>query len=187
VTLEGIDSISGAPYSPTAPLSGINVYELDDLVNFSDFTNLFEYYKITGVKLRWHLRRAPETDVLAAAATYPQLYYSKTKSSYSGDILAGVGGAAISNMLEESNLQQRVLEPNRPVTVFIKPACAVNAFTASLGTPSGAVLGRQPWIPTADGGGTNWYGLKFIIDELRSPAQFVDVTCTYYMQFKGYN
>jgi len=181
------DDISGAPYSPTSPLTGINIYELNDLVNFTDFTNLFEYYKITGVKLRWHLRRAPETDVLAAAATYPQLYYSKTKSSYTGDLLAGTGPAAVANMLEESNLQIRVLEPNRPVTMFLRPACATDVYVSALGTAAGAVQTRQPWIPTADGGDVNWYGLKFIIDELRSPNQFVDVTCTYYMQFKGFS
>jgi len=183
VTLTG-DDILGAPYSPTSVISGINIYELDDLVNFTDFTNLFEYYRITGVKLRWHLRRAPETDVLASAATYPQLYTSKTKSSYASDLLAGTGAAAVSNMLESSNLQMRVLEPNKPVTMFLRPAVAQDAFTGTV-IASGAV--GNPWLPTADGGTTNYYGLKFIIDELRSPQQFVDVTATYYVQFKGYH
>lgn len=178
ITIQGSDVYQ--PYIPSSIQAGVHVYQLDDLVNYTDFTNLFEEYRIVGVKHRFHLRRDPGANgSLSAGATFPTLYYSTTRTSYTGDLIP----TSLNDMLEEANLQQRILEPGKPVTFYHK-VYAADPVVGSTTTNSYSVL-KSPWIPCGDGGIAAHYGLKYAIDELRNTSQFVDITNTYYLQFRG--
>lgn len=176
-TIQGNDAY--APYIPSTTIAGLNVYQLDDLTNYTEFTNLFEEYRIVGVKHRFHLRRMPNSGApLAASSTVPTLYWSTTRSGYSADLLP----SNLNNMLEQANMKQRTLVPGKPVT-FYHRVYNNNQQTGSTLLSSYAV--SQGWTPCADAGIAAYYGLMFLIDELRDPAQFVDITSTYYVQFRG--
>lgn len=179
-TIAGNDAY--APYIPSSLTPGIVSYQLDDLVNYQEFTNLFEEYRIVGVKHRFHLRRQPDTTTTTTSTTntYPTLYYSTIRSGYTSDLLP----AGLTDMLEDASTQMRVLTPDKPVTIYHR-VYGSNPTQGSTLTDAFTVEKGAPWQPCRDGGIKAYYGMKFAIDEHRNPNNFVDVVNTYYLQFRG--
>lgn len=193
ITLQGDAGLAGAPWTPggggtsgATPLAGLNLYQLADVTNAADFTNTFEFYRIKGVKIRMHLRHTTNWLTSAPGATsltQPQLYYAKTTSSYTSDIMWGPGPTTFGDANQNANLQTRVLNVEKPVNIFIRPKISARAYDSAL-SDAYVPMSSNAWVPTANPN-ANYYGLAFAIDEFLNPNQFVDCLVTYYLEFKG--
>lgn len=191
-TIQG-DATVGAPWTPggggtsgTAAINGLNLYQLSDLPNATEFTSLFEYYRIKGVKIRMHLRHTTNWLTAAAGATsltQPQIYYAKTNSSYTSDILWGPGSSTITDANQNTNLQIRVLNVEKPINIFIRPKMSARAYDSTI-SDAYVPMSSNQWCPTGNPN-TNFYGLAFAIDEFVNPNQYIDCAITYYVEFKG--
>lgn len=166
-----------APYIPLTAIDGVNLYSLNNVVNATDFTNLFNEYCITGVKLSFNLRRMQQTSPTTSSCTIPTLYFN---IDYDGRTIIP---ANLNAMLEKSTLQRRILEPGKPVTIWVKPRVSNLVYQSTLVNAYGVGRAEQ-WLST-DYPDAKHYGLAFAIDELRNTSNYVDITATYYMKFRG--
>lgn len=130
-------------------------FALSSLPGVSDFTNLFDMYKITHVQLRFHLQVDPGAQA-SASAIYPKLWYA---TDYDDDNAP----ASLNALREHARCKVRVLNPNRPVVVNIKPAVASLVYRGAT-TSSYSPKWRQ-WVDMAQTDVPH-YGLKWAVDNL---------------------
>lgn len=130
------------------------------LPNVSDFSALFDRYRITKVLVYFQLVTNPDsnsylnqTAISNQANWYPKLWYTPDYDD--------------SNTLTKTDIQQyakakcAVLKPNEVVTVAVYPAVTVQTYR------SAATTGYSPnWKLWIDMGQTDvpHYGLKYVID-----------------------
>lgn len=175
-------AITGTPLVPSNPISGINLFRLNDVPGVTDFTSLFSEYCIAGVKLTFHLRRSVQTSNDSGTTnnlcTWPTFYFAIQTDG--GRLVP----TSINEMLEHSNLQRRLLNPEKPFSVFIRPRIAPLEFSSSATTISYASAKGPQWISTIYGD-VYHYGLKWLIDEFVNTNNYLDVTTTYYVKFRG--
>lgn len=135
---------------------GTLVFQLSDLPNYTDFTNLFEVYMITGVKVTfiWDKNSAHnDTGVINPGdnSFIPNLYVSYDPDSITSP-------ATINDLLERGDCKYKRMD--KPLSFFVKPK--VNISTYETAVTSGYINGNG-WIDTANPG-IDYYGLKFGID-----------------------
>lgn len=98
------------------------------LPNATEFSNLYDQYKITYVVHRFFLEIDPSAQA-AASAIFPKLYYVRDQDS--------LGFLTLDEMRERSNCRIKVLTPTRPVVVKYKPNLLAEVYrNASLSTYS---------------------------------------------------
>ncbi len=95
-------------------------FQLSDVINVSDFSNLFDQFKIDKVEMT--LRWSPNDGVynssnnLAATGVYnPVLYYCK-------DYDDAIDISSLNNMLEIQKHKSVRLVPGKPIYITVKPA-----------------------------------------------------------------
>jgi len=160
----------------------MNAFRLADLPGVTDFTAAFSEYCITGVKLSFHLRRSVQTSNDSGTTnnlcTYPTFYFSVQPDG------TRLLPANLNEMMEYSTLQRRLLHPEKPFSVFIRPRVSPLEFSSNLaGISYGTASGPQ-WISTLYTD-VYHYGLKWLIDEFVNTNNFLDVVSTYYVKFRG--
>lgn len=174
----------GAPYLfPGVP--HITSFSCDRLPGWAEITNLFREYKITGVRVRFHLRRLPGAagglpSGQYTSGVYPQLYC--TNKAFGGEF-NDTHYVSINDALEDASMKVKVLSPEKPVTVYIsRPSVQNLAFAES--TAKYYTDRRSPWISTIDGA-VGHFGGRMLIDNFTDPNQQLDVITTYYLQVRG--
>lgn len=171
---------------PTDPFFGQYQFDLTQLQNTSDFTNLFEFYRISFVKLFFRL----ETDVSAQAATsarYPLL----TSYNDFDDVIAPT---TIQQFNERMNKKATFLVPGRAVVRTVRPAILQEIAR----TPNGITVVKplwKQWLPctyvTAAAPTTpvvsdvQHLGMKYVIQHWTTTNYVVSVQVRYYIQCKG--
>lgn len=179
------NATTGAPYKFDSKLN-VSTFRLDTLPQYTEFTNLFKEFRIRGVKLRWHLRKQPGQFLGGGDAaqvvrnTYPQLYYS-TQATGTED--ADIGYASIPDALCDSSTKQRILTPESVVSYYIRSPTVASTTYSSGVTPSYVDM-KRVWCSTLDTQVLH-YGGKVLIDQFIDPNQAVDLTVTYYLEFRG--
>lgn len=138
-----------------APLLQGASFSLSALPNVSEFANLFDQYKITHVQLRFHLDTDPGAQA-AASAQYPKLYYATDYDDANAP-------ASLDDLRQHARMQCRVLTPNRPIKVNIKPAVTTLVYRGP--TTSSYVPKWRQFIDMAQTDVPH-YGLKWGIDNL---------------------
>lgn len=140
--------------------AGINVptltslsFNLGQLPNVSDYTALFDQYKISKVKLFFKLNQDPSAQT-AASSYYPTMYYSVDHD----DVTAPV---SVNDMLQHGRTKQRILMPNRYVVIDVRPSVLFEVLRTA-GNTTLAPKWNQ-WIDMAHTD-TIHYGLKIAID-----------------------
>lgn len=179
----------------TAAASGTNsgtiTFSLTDLFNIASFKNLFDLFKITGVKIKL----VPQFNVATAdtsATPLPMIYVAENRSPFVpaptsvGDILNddGVkvirGGRIVSMYLK--NPKCLILDTSPDGTITTQASWQLNSSSNAL----------QPWLPTGGNGqakdATSWkhYGYRYLIDNTQnthSPVSW-NVFATYYFSMK---
>lgn len=166
-----LNTITGnVAYAPYQSYSSIG---LNNVTNASEFSALYDQFRINYVKLQFWLRIDPGAQT-AATASYPRLYWYRDLDS---QIVA-----TMSEMRERSNLKIAVLNPNRPVTIWVKPN-TLAAIYAGVGSTNYKPVFAQ-WLDM-NVQSTTHYGIKFNIDDLTNTNYKVDIETTYYFECKN--
>lgn len=144
-----------ANYSVTAGTAG--AFRLNQLPNYSEFTALFDQYKINGVKLTWMLSantvNMPNVSPGNTTASLPILYTAIDRDD-------GTPYATFDEMNQNDTCKLRRMD--RVVTRYVKPYVAVPVYSA--GAFNGyAAPTKNPWIDAASPA-TEYYGIKWAID-----------------------
>jgi len=133
-------------------------YKFDDLVGYSEFSALFENYRITRITVTFQLINNPDARFTAASAIdqvanwYPKLWYTVDNDGGSDETLT--------TMKERQGIKCRILKPDSTIKVSFKPMC--RTLTYKTATTEGFAP-RNIKLDMAD---TNvpHYGLLYLID-----------------------
>lgn len=165
VTISG--NIAYAPYQAATNIS------LSQVVNNSDFTNLYDQFRINYVVIKLWLKIDPSSQA-AGSAIFPKLYWVRDENS--STVLSQT------EMRERSDAKIVVLRPDRPAVMKFKPnVLAQNFLSAGFSsyTPK-----YDEWIDTSSPG-TFYYGALWNIDDLTNTNYKVDIETIYYLQCKN--
>lgn len=160
-------NIAYAPYQNTTAIS------FSQIANSTEFSALYDQYKLNLVKVQFWLRIDPGAQT-AAAAVLPKLFWFR-------DMDDNVP-ASQTEMRERATCKIAVLRPDRPVTVWIKPNVLQEVYRG-VGTTSYAPKFGQ-WLDMTNTDVTH-YGIKWNIDNLTNTNYYVDIESTYYFQCKN--
>lgn len=151
-------AVGNSPYLTSATTS------LSAIVGVSDFTNLFDQFRITHWQLRFYLKVDPSAQA-AASAIYPKLY---TCTDFDDSTVP----ATLNELRERTKTKVAVLNPNRPVIINVKPAVLTLAYRTAV------LSSYQPkWKQWLDMGAPDvpHYGLKWALDNFTNTNYTVDV------------
>jgi len=157
-----------------APLLQASAFTFTSLVNASEFTALFDQYKITHVQVKFFLKIDPGAQS-AAGASYPKLFTITDHDDESPP-------ASLNVMREHPRCRIRVMNPNRPVTVNIKPAILGLAYKTAVA--SAYCPKWKQWIDCNDSMVPH-YGLKWAIDDLTNTNYKVDTEVKMWFACRG--
>lgn len=157
-----------------APYLGALTFSLSNLVNVSDFANLFDRYRITFVKIKVRLAIDPSAQA-AATARFPRIWWVH-------DFDDSNTPASIAELRENGKYREAALDPHRPVVFKIRPS------TLSLVYRTAVSSSYEPrWKSWIDMANTDvpHYGIKFGIDDLTNTAYRVTFEQQIWFQCKN--
>lgn len=157
-----------------APFLGWYGPRLDFMSNSSEFTNLFDQYRINFVVYKFYLRIDPSAQT-AATASFPKLYWYR---DYDDSNIPG----SLNEIRENGRCKMAILHPNRAVTIAFKPN-VLNLMYYS-GVSNQFSPNFKAWIDVAKPD-CQYYGIKAAIDNLTNTNYMVDIECKYYIQCKN--
>lgn len=178
--------------SLTAPAvangQGVMKFQILDLNNFPSYRNLFDLYKITGVKIkiipRFNVSETATPNATGQAGTLPVLYIAPNRDPY---VPAPVSAADILN-----DDQCKVIRLTRPINMYLKsPKPDITNGAGSIPLQFGTGKAFQPWLTTGGGGQTvdqsnvSHYGYRWFLSNGNGLQEVVlDVYATYYFAMK---
>lgn len=147
--------------SLTATATGrAETFSLDQLVSPSDFTTLYDRYRITTVVMYIQLISNPDsnsylnqTSISNQANWYPKLWYA---ADYDDSATP-----AKTDLQQYQNVKCVILQPNKRLKLVVRPAILVEAYRSSVLT-SYCPKWRQ-WVDMVQTD-TPHYGLKLLFD-----------------------
>jgi len=165
--------------------SGCNVFTLNQLPNYTEFSNLFDQYRVNGVKYEF-IPRFNSID--QAAATGGEFYTAIDRTDNDAP-------ASLNDMLEYQSLRKtpltrrhvRYYKPGVPTAVYMSVDDPNNSVAALSSAPK-----LSPWLSTDATGpssttslGIEHLGLKYWCSQTNAAANTtMDVICTAYLQFR---
>jgi hypothetical protein len=164
----------------SAWFSQVYSFRLDDLVAYTELTNLFDQYKIEKVKLTYFPRysetNAPTVVLNAGLFTTNTLLWNAVSDD--GTTLLSTQN----NALQRMNAKMRIA--NKPFSVWVpKPKYQIEVATTL------AIAGARPstgWLDCDNFGVTHWGHEIAGYSPAANPAQLVEWKCyaTYYLALK---
>lgn len=150
-------------------------FKLSDLPGNGDFQNLFDYYKITGVRLRLNLRYDN--------TTAPFLQSSNPRLWYCTDYDDSIAPSGAQELRERQDCKFRILNPDRSVNIFLRPKPLVTVYNSLASV--GYSIGKSQWIDMATPALPH-YALKYAIEDItQTGGMQVIVEAKYYLAMKG--
>lgn len=154
---------------------GVANYSLNAVTNSSEFTTLFDQYKIKAVRTDFVYTGQPGFAGTMQNINNPTVYTLIDTNDASTP-------STINGMLEYGQTRTHQLSFNRPVcSVYFRPKLLA-ASTDNGSITANYNLPFQPWINTANPY-VNHYGLKYGIDNLTG-SNAIDIYHTYYLALK---
>lgn len=166
-------------------LNGIVTFQLADLPNYTEFTALFDQYKIGGIKYRWVTNRNPDyggavvSNVYntAVQGTYPRIMWVHDYDNVSGN------PANFAELQQYPKMKEVYLTPDRPYTkwFFFKPARQAVEYESAVNSAY-----RPTWKGFIDcaSDSTPHAGIRWFADAVNSNIQ-IRLECWYYLVFKN--
>lgn len=163
---------------------GSIVFSLDQVRASSELTALYDQFMITGVKVMFQLVTNPDSGTVTNSATsanatnfFPKLMYVRDYDNTTVE--------TPNELRERNNTKIRVLEPNKIVSVFLRPAVRNNIHLDGI-TPASSPIWNQ-WL---DCSATQvpHYGLKYSVENLGHTATQsyrLRIDYVYYIKFKN--
>lgn len=163
-----MQTISGsALYNPYTSVLGAT---LDNCLNSSEFTSLFDQFRIDWVRAKFYLKIDPSAQT-AATASFPRLYWYRDYDDQT------VGDATfLQDVRENQKGKIAVMNPNRPVTVFFRPNVLSEIYRTGATTGTAPKFGQ--WISTTHANLIH-FGIKYGIDDLTNTNYRVNLEITY--------
>jgi len=160
-------------------------FQLTDVVNYTDFTTLFDNYKIDKVVYQMQLLTNPEAfvDITPSLTNkgvehwYPVMWYVMDNDDSAVPTLA--------QLREKQGIKRKVLKPNQIISFTVYPKFQKQTYAGP-----GGLVGYGPasgWLDCADAGVPH-YGIKGCVDfhqNLNTLQYNIEVTAKYYLSFKG--
>jgi len=156
------------------PLSQATGFSLSTLAGVTDFTTLYNQYKVTHIQLRFHLRIDPSAQV-AADASYPRLFYVPDHDDLTP-------ASSIDDLRQSNKCKVRVLTPNREVIVNFKPSILQVLYQSAI--TSGYTPAYDKWISMLNTT-LPFYGLKWAVDVFNNVNYRLDVEGIAWFQCKN--
>lgn len=159
----------------TPSLAAGLTFSLADVPAYTEFTSLFEEYKIAGIAYRFVITRNP--DLLAVNKGYiPRVMFCH-------DHTDSTTPSGFAELQQYPKVKEIWLRTDYPASkwYWLKPNTIDVGYTSGVASNYGVNYKR--WID-ASNSSTPYYGLKFIYDQLYAGMQLF-VECKYYMKFKG--
>lgn len=165
---------------------GVQSYKLNDIFNAGQFKNLFDLYKITGVKLtvipRYDTASVAEASNGPTLNPLPMLYVAPNRSPWS------TAPTSVQDILNDDGC--RIMTLDKKLTFWLRAPGPRLVDGAGVGVPIQFNTNVKPWLTTggngqdADQSGVQYYGHRYAISNLGSAGIYADVYATYYMTFK---
>ena len=157
------------------PISGseydiVTTFSLDQVKTYSDFTSLYDKFKITGVQVIVSMIANPNALLSAPTVAttningagqfvnqqnfYPRLWYVNDYDD--------AASTSINALRERQGVKYKVLKPNAPVKIFVKPTVLVQTYKTAVTTGYASVegsAGKRMWLDVASGISVPHYGL----------------------------
>lgn len=163
-------SAGTSPYSRT--------FSLDKVANHSEFTALYDQYKITGIKI--YMDYSPDVAMVGGAANsmayFPKLWIKRDYDDAATPTLT---------QMTESNMTKciRFNSVRTTYSMFIKPATLATMYRTSLTSAYGSQWNK--WID-CNNADVPHYGIKFIAQGLQSTnLGAITLRFKYYLTFKN--
>lgn len=164
---------------------GVMKFQLDDIINKSDMTSLFDRYKITGAKItliplanQGYVGQSSSGN--SNSATIPTITYAV---DYDDSALP----TSSLTLLEKMDSKVRRLD--KPLSIYVKNPKVSMTINSDSGAVSAAVSTLSGFVNTASDD-VNFRGLKFYIRDMALPDpgaklnSLIRVQVKYYMTFK---
>lgn len=149
-------------------------FKLSSVIDANDFVQLYERYKINGVKLK--IMYQADSASVGGQGVLPILNFA-----YDHD--DAVAPSSLNSVNSRSTAKQVVLNANRTVSIYIKPKVAAALFQ---GVFSGYSVQRPPYIDISSAD-VQHYGLKMWINNFYTPTganNQITITPTYYLSMR---
>lgn len=156
-----------------APLLQANSFNFNQLTGASEFTTLFDMYKIEKIQVRFYLKIDPSAQS-AAGASYPKMYWVIDHDD-------DTAPPTLNALREHSKCRVKVMNPNRPVTITFKPSILGMRYK-TVSTTAYTPMFNQ-WIDCNDPT-TPQYGCKWGVDDLTNTNYKIDTEVTYWFACK---
>jgi len=153
------DVVGNAAY---APWTQAHTYTLAGLPASSEFSNLFDRYKITYVKHYFTLTVDPGAQA-AGSAFIPTLFYVR-------DYDDSTPIATMNDMRQHSKARRVVMRPGKVISIGIKPATLAETYRSAVQTTYSPQWGQWIDMATTD---CPYFGLKTMIDNLTNTNYIV--------------
>jgi len=152
--------LMGDPITVTGTFESKNLtFKFDDLVGYSEFSAMFENYRITKIVVTFQLMNNPNSyhalgtgSALPTANWYPKLWYTVDHDGGSDE--------NISTMKERQGVRCKILQPNKVIRVSFKPMCRTLSYKTA------TTEGFAPKNIKLDMADVNvpHYGLLYLVD-----------------------
>lgn len=170
--------------SSSTALNNVITFDLSQVRNPGELTNLYDQYMITGVKVIFQLCNNPDarnqlltTSITNATNVYPRLFYSRDYDNSSVE--------TTNDLRERNTTKSVILRPNSSHSVFLKPAIRNQVYLDGITTATSPVW--KQWLDCSVNNVPH-YGLKFSLELLgfTAPQDYhLRVETLYYLKFKN--
>lgn len=150
-------------------------FSLNALPNYTEFTALYDQYRINGVKVTI-IPRGNSAEIGASATTGQAVGVFSVIDYDDGSLLTSIQQAC-----QYPNM--KMTRSNQMHMRYLKPRCELAGTITSTPT-TGAIMATRGWID-ADAAGVPHYGLKLIFQQSPNTVQQFDLKLDYYLAFKS--
>lgn len=163
--------VGNAAYT-TGVLQQAQTFSMNQIINYGEFTSLFDRYMISHVQVKIYMKSSPDAQT-ATTAWQPRIWWIK---DYDDN-----GPASISDMREHAKAKSAVLRTDRPIVINIKPAILSAVYRTALTT--GYSPKWNTWIDCANIDVPH-YGLKWVVDRFDNLNYTLQFETTYWVRCK---
>ena len=163
-------------------------FALQNVKGYTDFSSLYDSFIITGVQMRIQLVTNPNSTFVTNPSTTgaPQFcnWYPKIWYVFDNDDSVAL---SLAQIRERQGVKCKVLEPNKVLSMFVKPCIAVQTYRTSTTT---GYAPKRMYLDMATGYNCPHYGFKYVLDANgldpsdTNPFR-IRVEYKYYLKFKG--
>lgn len=162
-------NIVHAPYLNAERFDG-----LLNLINYTEFSNLYDQFMLTKVKVEFFMQVDP-TAQTATTAFYPRLYWHR-------DYDDSTAPASLSDVRERGNCKSAIMRCDKPITIWCKPNVLQTMYHT--GVTSAYAPKFDTWIDIATPGVPH-YGFKYAIDNFTNTAYKFEIVRTFYFKCRA--